>query len=1264
MHTNSIPESCPLPEEDIFAVRSPITARGQVESDLLSLSEDELRQHIAKGERRMENFLTAIGMNIERLSPGLIVEWCKADPNMLVKLATAHFTKGEQNKFVAFLDGMLIEGDRQYLNDHDSYEHTRSRNPIEHQELRAELCAHVLSTPPPEDENKARAYRNLQKFAVAAQIEMDSAIGLESFKTLPSDDNYAERDVSRMLPRTVPRHILPPELRRSNLEGSLQYWMERQMESPDTLEQEFEKEAEKTKANDEYWRNLGHFRESDKSKRPPWGADPVKGLLVYSGGFIGTTRIKFPSPQLAIAMCRYLEKHPSAYEYSIAERLLNTASITTRENAPEELLQWIAIHVWKRPVAENDLDRKWEWLLHIPTEKKTTGMLREMLATNHDYSTLTKAMSGVFQGEAPEFYALEELPGLGNDPRVLSTAAEWIENHRQDIVSDREDLEDLSADLMIYLVERIRRDQDPATFGLDIERPTSESGSYIIDMNMERLRMEFAPLVVWILHGHHVPLATSYQWLAERGETMPKELFGGILRHPEYSAEAQWKLWDSCKDSPLESAKLITDHFALVMDACGKNAARFAQEVSMRILDPVIAGKVDTWQWRWLAEVFESVAKVDQREARSLLDSFLEHEGCRTLLKRMLESSAEVMASFAHLFYADIAFPEQKKSTNVRWESDNLQRPPAVAFAEKLESEGGVPWFARPIPCMDREAFIDRWLAIVRERELPPPLFGRNCDSREHGDDHAEKDYERMMEQLRDQLLENIDDPINDGHINPDMPNLPAAPMLSEKPRVVGTLSKPLTGDARYMLMKINRKFDPRYGAHLPLNSRECAHIRPQMNREVKEGEDVELTMHMADGAVVPHIPGAATGDIDLPKGVNMRWQGYWSKRIHTNVPVDVTIPYRVGPAPVAGDARLADVLARLPNDAIPAGDILANIEHLPPTLRMALEAIDIEHQPLAIAVEQIQALVHQWYEYEFILANPVYKEKYRAFLAKMPYRDPRRNAYLDFIHSLREEDEDVLGRGVCGQLTTVLMSAFRSRGIPADFGVGFLATQQTITTNDCHAWPVVPMLDERGQVFYKPVEATGGGSDGVQRILAEAPKSQPTPEEVATEDSHDQDPESSERNLRDQVEHWRTNLSGTLLGKEVSAHDIVVADLIIRQAERWRAHGILPTKEVLTQLRDDIANAGELPSHDENLGDAFSPEGIPLESGTRRILKTITAAIGDTLSPGTRDIIDTIRKNGSDRSRHFYREMRSDRINVDKEIERLRQEGQEGENT
>jgi hypothetical protein len=152
----------------------------------------------------------------------------------------------------------------------------------------------------------------------------------------------------------------------------------------------------------------------------------------------------------------------------------------------------------------------------------------------------------------------------------------------------------------------------------------------------------------------------------------------------------------------------------------------------------------------------------------------------------------------------------------------------------------------------------------------------------------------------------------------------------------------------------------------------------------------------------------------------------------------------------------------------------IATLEELPASLQEAICAA--RSMPVAEAADFIEHFVRSNYVYSFEAANShVYQGFQKDRAAEVVHEE---NAYLKMIHALG--DDKCLGKGVCGQLSTVLFASLRLAGVPCFMTSGYLAAEQEIDENMGHAYVSAVLRTTDGRWRFKILEATGGGVEGL----------------------------------------------------------------------------------------------------------------------------------------------------------------------------------------
>lgn len=569
------------------------------------------------------------------------------------------------------------------------------------------------------------------------------------------------------------------------------------------------------------------------------------------------------------------------------------------------------------------------------------------------------------------------------------------------------------------------------------------------------------------------------------------------------------------------------------------------------------------------------------------------------------------------------------------------------ALARDFEAKAGYAWVTRRIPLMEPEALANEWYDIVIHGKYPQPQKFKNkgpsqgdheATEAEGEPESGELERERTMEELRDSLLSQLDNPVDpsdQGDCNEA--HLPFVGELSSAPKLIAQLSEAMEGDAQYFVDRICMSYDPKWCAHKPSQESENLDLRTLMHHTIEEGKEVLMTLRAKDGMVIPHSCGTdvTNASMSVP-GAGIGWGGHWSRRVRTTESGEATIVFKTPTLKRKSNGEtLRQVLEALPESLKHASEPISKQADLPPEFEQEIERLRplLTTMPLENVVDAVRDFVQQRYVYSFITQNPEYKERYRQLLQQMPYVNRTSDAYLDFIHSLRKEGEFVLGRGMCGQLSTVLM-ALRHLGIPSFFATGYATNTSHIDTNHGHAFILVPLLDQDGKIFLKPKEATSGNIEGVMEVLHNAPRvakeNTANVDVIFKEDTHALEtstfvPEVIEQWILNCREHFRRALN-----LEVSPHDLyftnVLLDTVIEMRRQRLTH---PTNEQKNRVRSAqnigyaelVALPTELPSFSSLL-----PDGMQLAvPGQAEIIKNICDGSGIILTSSQQNLLEKL---------------------------------------
>ncbi len=1027
--------------------------------------------------------------------------------------------------------------------------------------------------------------------------------------------------------------------------------------------------------------------ERDIAPRPPVVPHPLPRLS--SSGRHSNVREPFASAPLAIGIARFMRDHPNALvdgpnadkevneiewldlmnfrrssdnptmlqsaqtTIELLERILATIELCPREDIPDDVIDFLAEQFSRKDLAiSRRLRASWQFLLESSDSGDARERLNNYLATKGDLRLVASSFPA--QGEAVpnDVQAVQEYI---RDPVLIRGTAAWLRQRRFRSLLDVRDVDKLVSELLTFLREEVAKQSDTQGYFFS---GSSKSGK--THREQYWLENEFAPLVAVLSSKPKIPLDQAYALVSGIRTSENAHFLDTWLRNVPHEDAACWRLLEGLHEVPLvERAAFLIGDGHIGQAAYRKDIPRFTELIRRQVIEPMTLalreshGRQPRHVLSQLLDCLNELASYDAKEAVTQFHQCLEDQDFRHALSVCLCDSSEsyferdnVSRPLLRLCYADIVYARPVLQHAVdRWERGDKFVPLPVARALDMEAQSGVVWSPRNVPLIQPEVFADGLIRIVRDQEYPARQGNHSAtgdvgSGEGNGEQEAKEDRERQltMEEMRDQLLWNIDNPQAGGMGDADSPDLPYAGMLSENPKELGTLSKPLTGDARYILTKISGGFDEWWLAHLPIERGQHIDSRPLLHRTVEGGESVTLTLRAAHGAVVPLSLSGQIESVDLPESATLRWAGHWTKRIETAVPVTMGVQYSIGEDRAPGSQTLAEIRETIPSSLLQDMGSLSSSEDLPSAIRQRLAVIDLEHTPLGRVVAEVASLVHQYYEYHFIVNHPEYREKYRELLKKMPFDATNRNEYLAFIHSLREEHEEVLGRGVCGQLSTVLVNALRSIGVPAFFATGFCPSDTKITTNDLHAWVLVPFMDADGKLFMKPVESTGGGVAGLDQIRSESErvKTQEAAEPaVPSNESPSVIPAPADETLlpprlRDQTDEWCDALKPLLHlpdGQQLTRENVLTAQRLIsavHRVGRQRRNGEMPDPQAAAEAILDPQSSQEALS----LGDTLLP-GHLITPWIRSGILELQTILGERLAPATRSLLFLLVREG-----------------------------------
>ena len=962
---------------------------------------------------------------------------------------------------------------------------------------------------------------------------------------------------------------------------------------------------------------------------------------------------------------------------NLVNRVLSTIESHPKEEIPGDVSDFLAAQLSDPEVRNSRYLSYWS----LPAAGSGVDEMRSVLDRHFCSQDDVRTIAAVLP-DTCETYWLQEYV---RDPLIIRGTASWLKNNGKPIAHSQAQLEAEAEKLHGHLKRELQESTGTGDAEYDLRYGLHHGGGgYSGSRGDQWLRHSYAPFIVFLATSDHIPLDEAmacaqnlhHTYMGDASNVLDEQLRNSShstskLRTPQKSLDEQrWRLWDVVStESPQKRADFLIEKRFLGNEAYRKDVPRFSNTVRKVVLDPLFnqLGQGDYSENRRTASLMldslNVLAQYDANEASALFSHYFKNsnpvfrEAVGTIIRDAPYYSDDAATSLLRLCYADLAFPRPIKHGHVnRLEAEGdspqtggkggagqMELP--VALALDWEAESGVLWGPRKIPIVEQAAWNDTLLKIVCEQEYPPDPSGSGMGSgdRQAKGTESQEDREQRLskEQLRDSLLQNIDNPTTGGVSDPDTPELPYAGMLSENPKTIGTLSEPLQGDARYLTMKICDDFDPAWCAHLPMASHRNVDMRSLLHHPVQEVKEVSLTMKMAHGAVIPLPTSGSIDSVDAPSCARVRWAGHWSKRVETPKPVTASIKYNVGEDLQPTDQTLPEVLEAIPPSLLEKTKVLSSQEDLPLEIRRELASIDVQQTPLSTVVQRTAQIVQEYYEYHFIVNNPEYRKRYKQLLEKMPYEDSDKNEYLDFIHSLRQENERILGRGVCGQLATVLQSALRSIGVPAYWAAGYSTSDTEITTNDAHAWVLVPFLDSRQRLFLKPVEATSGGAMGLDRVRGEAERV-PTIDEEEQDKTTSQDADQPEADkvstqqtvsppIQDDATRWRQYFSGVLnpdIGEALTNDDILAVRELLQQAWIRLGKEKKPEAEV---------SKNSLPYGKDEI---FFPE-TAMDPRLRHHVKELSKSGETTLTPAARGLITYIQQEGEKAHRQWLERLK-----------------------
>jgi hypothetical protein len=87
-----------------------VTLEHQLDGDLLSLTEDQMRSEVIAAEGRLLSVLTVLGFDALHLDSSDIIALLQTDPNFLDRLSLSHLNEEDQARVAAHLFGAIGSG--------------------------------------------------------------------------------------------------------------------------------------------------------------------------------------------------------------------------------------------------------------------------------------------------------------------------------------------------------------------------------------------------------------------------------------------------------------------------------------------------------------------------------------------------------------------------------------------------------------------------------------------------------------------------------------------------------------------------------------------------------------------------------------------------------------------------------------------------------------------------------------------------------------------------------------------------------------------------------------------------------------------------------------------------------------------------------------------------------------------------------------------------------------------------------------------------
>ena len=307
----------------------------------------------------------------------------------------------------------------------------------------------------------------------------------------------------------------------------------------------------------------------------------------------------------------------------------------------------------------------------------------------------------------------------------------------------------------------------------------------------------------------------------------------------------------------------------------------------------------------------------------------------------------------------------------------------------------------------------------------------------------------------------------------------PQIPKLTPNAARLFTVSEELLGDARYLTAALSSRMVSDYSFE-PMLSGALADFLTKLPKAATS-RAVTLSAELAGNGTTIPCPHhgvvnqgslrSSLGDTSLTQNPDGSFSlvataGFGELEIQLSIPTSTQ--------PIAHSASISEVKNALPSEIYSQlTDPIALLGELPTALQDAI--IKARSMTIAEGALFLEHFVQENYVFSF---DVVHSEAYRRFQQiRQQGEQGERNAYLEMIHSVG--DSTCLGKGVCGQLSTVLFASLRLAGIPCLRTSGYLADGTEVDENMFHAYVSALLPTEDGNWTLKVLEATGGGAEG-----------------------------------------------------------------------------------------------------------------------------------------------------------------------------------------